>query len=196
MSVGLVVTQLPSFPPPPPLAIHDHSSVKHETKAGVTKLSSAFCVSFSLPHSFLTWSTSPFVFTRTKPKADFQRLQPPTVPPKRRPSPKWHHAPREGGTPPVSTQHTWPWVHLKAFGLLMGLFYSAVSVRWWKRSGHKERNAVKAGRPWQLDEPSRSTVNNLETWRERADITERGYMESWIYGQNRKTHWLSKENSE
>lgn len=62
-------------------------------------------------------------------------------------------------------------------------------------SGHKERNAVKAGRPWQLDEASRLTVNN-QKHREKRLTSQTGHMESWIYGQNRKTNWLSKENSE
>lgn len=33
-----------------------------------------------------------------------------------------------------------------------------------------------------------------QTWIKKADITGLAYMESWIYGQNRKTNWLPKEN--
>lgn len=69
MCVGLVVTQSPAAPP---LPTDDHSSVKHESKAVATKLSSPFSFSFSLPHSFPSRSTSAFVFTQTKPRQTFK----------------------------------------------------------------------------------------------------------------------------
>lgn len=128
MSVGLAVTQSP-FPPPcsPPLTTDDHSSVEHETKAMVTKLSS--------PHLFLSPRCS-FILSLCFPTYKTQSRLLKTVTSycssERRPSPKWHRTLREGRTPTISTQRTWPWVHLKAFGLFMGLFYSSVSLQHWK----------------------------------------------------------------
>lgn len=141
---------------------------------------------------FVAHTASPHVvplFSHTH-KKPYGRLWPPAAPPEGRSSPEWHCSVKKGTTPPTSTQRTWPWVHLKSFRSTRGLILLRSLCVLKCLSGHKERNAIKAGRPWQLDEPSRPTVNSPKhgerrSWHHKARVY--GVMDIWTKQKNKRT---------
>lgn len=122
---------------------------------------------FSIPCSFLLCSTRTFVFTHKKHTAKtFKDFDLPLVPEKEGQVQSgitlW------GKTVLLQYQHSVPGLECTSKLLVYSWVYFTEELVCTKKRrrkkkkplGHKERNAVKAARPWQLDEPSRPTLSN------------------------------------
>lgn len=200
MSVVLVVTKSPSLPSSSrPEMIAPLLNMK--LKAVRTKLSPLF-----LSHiDFSRVAQIPLFPHAQKPEADFQTLWPPTVPPKGKAAQCGITLSRRAGL--LQHQHNVPGLEYTSKLLVyLWAYFTAQSVcanrkkKKKRLSGHKERNAVKAGRPWQLDEPSRPTVNSEKHGAKRLTsqslgIWSHGYIEKQTDSpkktvSNPQTEWI------
>lgn len=142
------------------------------------------------PHCHLLFCTEPFVFTRIKPEANFQRLWPPTAPPKRKAEPRVaSHSEGRQDSSNINTTYlalSAPQSFLSIHRLILRLSQCALRVKKKRNkktlSAHKERNAVKSWKAMTTWWAIKTVCEQPETRREKADITTSQSSAVWSHG--------------